>query len=235
MRQSGVYMRVDGLVFDKDGTLFSFHETWSAWAEGFLAELCAGDQTRMQVIAQVIGFDLGAKKFAKDSIVVADTPDQIAQVLLPYFDLSLPELVAYLNAQAALAPQFPAIALPPFLQALKAQGLKLGLATNDAESAALAHLDQAGIRGFFDYIVGYDTGHGSKPAPGQCQGFLAATGLAAARVAMVGDSVHDLVAGRAAGMQVVGVLTGVAGATELAPYADIILPDIGHLAEWIKG
>jgi phosphoglycolate phosphatase len=50
---------------------------------------------------------------------------------------------------------------------------------------------------------------------------------------MVGDSRHDLIAGRAAGMPVVAVLTGVAGADELAPVADAVLPDIGHLPDWI--
>jgi len=52
---------------------------------------------------------------------------------------------------------------------------------------------------------------------------------------MVGDSLHDLHAGRAAGMQCVAVLTGVAEAAELGPAADIVLPDIGHLAAWLRG
>jgi phosphoglycolate phosphatase len=50
---------------------------------------------------------------------------------------------------------------------------------------------------------------------------------------MVGDSRHDLMAGRAAGMRTVAVLTGIAEAPELAPLADAVLPDIGHLADWL--
>jgi phosphoglycolate phosphatase len=50
---------------------------------------------------------------------------------------------------------------------------------------------------------------------------------------MVGDSTHDLDAGRAAGMATVGVLTGLAGAADLAPHADAILPDIGALPGWL--
>ena len=52
---------------------------------------------------------------------------------------------------------------------------------------------------------------------------------------MVGDSLHDLHAGQAAGMRCVGVLTGVAGAEELQPFAEVVLPDIGYLADWIQG
>ena len=48
---------------------------------------------------------------------------------------------------------------------------------------------------------------------------------------MVGDSRHDLIAGRAAGMATLGVLTGVAGAEDLAPLADLVRPDIGHLPQ----
>ena len=58
-------------------------------------------------------------------------------------------------------------------------------------------------------------------------------GLAPERVVMVGDSTHDLVAGRRAGMQTLGVLTGMAGEEELAPLADAVLPDIGHIPAWL--
>ena len=68
-----------------------------------------------------------------------------------------------------------------------------------------------------------------------CLAFLRQTGLDPRRTAMVGDSRHDLQAGRAAGMRTVAVLTGIAKAPELAPLADVVLPDIGHLGAWIDG
>ena len=36
-------------------------------------------------------------------------------------------------------------------------------------------------------------------------------------------------------MQTVAVLTGLAEAAVLAPYADAVLPDIGHLPAWLAG
>ena len=63
--------------------------------------------------------------------------------------------------------------------------------------------------------------------------FAAQTGLDPARVLMVGDSLHDLMAGRAAGMRPVAVLTGIALAADLAPLAEVVLPDIGALPGWI--
>jgi phosphoglycolate phosphatase len=111
--------------------------------------------------------------------------------------------------------------------------LKLGLATNDTEAPARAHLAGAGVLDLFDFVAGCDSGWGGKPAPGQLLAFAGRVGVDPARSVMVGDSLHDLHAGRDAGMKRAAVLTGIAEAAELAPHADVVLPDISHLAAWI--
>ncbi|MEY8839934.1 HAD family hydrolase, partial [Cribrihabitans sp. XS_ASV171] len=169
-----------------------------------------------------------------DSVVIAATPAEIAEVLHPEMQhLSPVEIVDLLNDEAARVRQVEAVALDPFLRDLRARGLRLGVATNDAEAPALEHLGRAGVQGHFDFIAGFDSGHGAKPLPGQLLAFADHVGIAPERVAMVGDSLHDLVAGRAAGMATVGVLTGIADEAELAPQADAVLPDIGHLPRWL--
>ena len=85
----------------------------------------------------------------------------------------------------------------------------------------------------FDFVAGCDSGWGGKPAPGQLLAFAGRGGVDPSRVGMVGDSLHDLHAGLAAGMKRAAVLTGIAEAAELAPHADVVLPDIGHLGVWI--
>jgi len=64
-------------------------------------------------------------------------------------------------------------------------------------------------------------------------GFANAVELAPKHCVMVGDSRHDLGAGRAAGFYTVGVLTGYADTKDLADLADVVLPDIGHLPAWL--
>lgn len=223
-----------GVVFDKDGTLFDFHTTWEAWAAAFLLRAAGGDAVHAARAGAAIGFDLDRRAFAPDSVVIAGTPDEIAQDLAPHFSgMSAAQILTVLNDEAARAPQAEAVPLPPFLTGLRARGLKLGVATNDAEAPALAHLASAGVTDLFDFIAGSDSGHGAKPGPGQLLGFCKATGLAPADVIMVGDSLHDLRAGRAAGMRTLGVLTGMAESAVLAPYADAVLPDIGHIPAWL--
>ena len=51
---------------------------------------------------------------------------------------------------------------------------------------------------------------------------------------MVGDSLHDLDAGRAAGMRTVAVLTGIAPRERLAPHADVVLDTIDGLPGWVS-
>ncbi|KIC46142.1 phosphatase [Tateyamaria sp. ANG-S1] len=225
---------VRGVIFDKDGTLFDFSTTWEAWAAAFLRRAAKGDEALAERAGAAIGFDLLRARFARDSIVIAGTPTEIAAELAAHFpDLSPDDMILLLNQEASRAPQAEAVPLVPLLTALRERGLALGVATNDAETPARAHLAEAQVDGLFDFIAGSDSGYGGKPAPGQLLGFCAQTGLTPDTVVMVGDSTHDLMAGRAAGMRTLAVLTGLAPREVLAPFADAVLPDIGALPAWL--
>lgn len=228
------YIPVKGLCFDKDGTLFDFAATWEAWAKAFLRRATGGDERRAIMVGAAIGFDLVAGKFARDSLVIAGTPGEVTDALMPHFDdMSRTDLLEMLNEEAARAPQQPAVPLRPLLEGFRAQNLALGVATNDSETPARAHLGAAGITDLFDFIAGYDSGHGGKPAPGQLLAFAQAVNLLPEQIVMVGDSTHDLHAGRAAGMRTIGVLTGSAVTEQLAPFADVVLRDIGEIPAWL--
>ncbi|WP_171239775.1 HAD family hydrolase [Ruegeria sp. HKCCA5491] len=227
-------MPIDAILFDKDGTLFDFANTWGAFGLNVLLRLADGDNQRAAELGRIIGFDLESVTYSEDSIVIAGTVEEVADVLVPHLpDMEHEELIDLLNVESASAPQAPAVTLAPFLNGLRDAGLKLGVATNDGEMPALEHLASAGIREHFDFVAGYDSGHGYKPGPGQLLAFAAHVDVAPERVAMVGDSLHDLQAGRAAGMTTIGVLTGLAPAETLAPFADVVLPNIGHIPGWL--
>jgi phosphoglycolate phosphatase len=224
---------MDGVIFDKDGTLFDFRRSWGAWAAGLISTL-AEDAEHADRLAGAIGFDRLTGNFRSDSPVIAATAEDIAACLLPDLpQFGQAQLSARINALAESAPMTEAVPLRPTLTALRARGLSLGLATNDSEVPARAHLAAHGVADLFDFIAGYDSGHGAKPGPGMCLAFLRRTGADPSRVVMVGDSRHDLEAGRAAGLWTVAVLTGIARAEDLAPLADAVLPNIGALGAWI--
>ena len=61
------------------------------------------------------------------------------------------------------------------------------------------------------------------------EAFCRSLNLKPREVAMIGDSTHDLIAAKKAGLYAIGVLTGVAKRSELELYADKILKSIKDL------
>lgn len=228
--------KVDGLLFDKDGTLFEFHDTWNPWAYAVIAELSEGVENVAERLAAAMHYDLPARQFRPTSPIIAGTNREAAECVVSALpDRVVSEMEDFLAARAAVAPLSPPVPLDPFLGGLAAQGVRLGVMTNDAESVAHAQLGAAGVAQVFDFIAGSDSGYGAKPSPEPLLAFAQAVALAPERVAMVGDSTHDLIAGRAAGMVTIAVLTGTATTEDLAPHADAVFEDIGHIPSWIAG
>ena len=225
---------IKALLFDKDGTLFDFHATWGVWCAGFIKDVSKGDAGLATALAKAMDYDLENSAFLPSSVMITDSMDGIMDAVhsaLPHWDRDA--LTDYVIETGSKAPQSPVTDLGPLLARFRANGLKVGLATNDNEVAARAHLNSVSILDYFDFVSGCDSGFGAKPEPGMLHGFADAMGLDPSEIAMIGDSNHDLKAGRAAGMLTVGVLTGPAVADDLAPYADIILRDIGEIPEWL--
>ena len=227
---------VSGILFDKDGVLFDFQKTWGAWAARMIARFAGADAALSARLAQALDFDLATGLVRPGSFMIAGTSQAVADA----FAATLPgwpraEVDAILADGTATTPLVPAVALRPTFVGLRARGIAIGLATNDSERAALAHLGAAGVLDLFDFVAGADSGHGAKPAPGMCTAFAAHVGMAPDALVMVGDSTHDMHAGRAAGFTCVAVLTGVAVAADLAPHADAVLPDIAALEGWLDG
>ena len=92
--------QVRGVIFDKDGTLFDFATTWEAWAAAFLLRVTGGDRKQAAVIGRNIGFDLHTQSFARDSVVIAGTPIEIADALARHFpDRNRQDLLEMLNEE----------------------------------------------------------------------------------------------------------------------------------------
>jgi phosphoglycolate phosphatase len=225
---------IDGIVFDKDGTLFHFQATWGAWTEGFIADESRGDPALRDALAAALGYDLARRSFDPGSPVIAATTAEVAAAVLPLLPRDTAGTIrSRMDARAMAMRNVEATPLLPLFTTLRARGLRLGVATNDTEAPARAHLAAAGIAGLCDFVAGYDSGWGGKPAPGQLTAFARATGLDPAACAMVGDSLHDLHAARAAGMVAIGVLTGMADEATLDQAADVVLASIAELPAWL--
>ena len=228
-------MAIAGIIFDKDGTLFDFQATWAPGARRLVEELAGGDQSLAARLAAALGYNQAAERMAADSVMVAETPETVADALMAVMPAGADRrhLIGRLDAIGAETPQVPAVPLLPLLERLRGRGLRLACVTNDTEAVARAHLREAGIETRFEAVVGYDSGHGTKPDPDPLLAIAGLIGLVPEEMLMVGDSAHDMRAGKAAGMGCVAVLTGTADREMLEPLADAVLDDIGDLSDWI--
>ncbi|MFV0473871.1 MAG: HAD family hydrolase [Pikeienuella sp.] len=233
--------RIRGALFDKDGTLIDYAATWRGLVEEMLADYAGPDRALARALGRAIGFEVESGRFLPNSPVVAGSSAEVAALmaaLLP--EIPAAEIEDDANRRAAAigagddSGLRPAPSLRPTLERLSAMGLALGIATHDGEAAARAHARALGIDGLIRFFAGYDSGWGLKPGPGMPLAFCDAAGLKPAEMVMIGDSLHDLGAGRAAGAAAsIGVLTGPATEAELAPHADVVLGSVAELPDFL--
>ena len=228
-------MNIRGVIFDKDGTLFDFQSTWGIWTAQVLARIAGSDEALLQQLAEALGYDTQTRRVQPGSVIVAATPMDIAAVVKDCIPaLSQTQICDWLNEEAKTAPQVLVTDLHQLTAELRRINLGLCVMTNDAEAPARAHLASVQASDLFDFVIGSDSGFGAKPQAAPLLALADKMEIPAAACVMVGDSTHDLRAGRAAGMRAVAVLTGLAEADELAPLADAVLPDVSHLPAWIS-
>ena len=94
------------------------------------------------------------------------------------------------------------------LEHLRARGLPLACVTNKAEAFALPLLEATKLAPFFRLVVAGDTLPEKKPHPAPLLHVAGRFGVDPSRLLMVGDSVNDVRAARAAGCPVVCVPYG---------------------------
>jgi len=91
---------------------------------------------------------------------------------------------------------------------LHRSGLRLGVATSKAQAGAIAQLEAAGIAPYFEVVAGYDAVARPKPEPDLALHVLERLGKRADAAVLVGDTTHDLLMARAAGLRAVAVTYG---------------------------
>lgn len=103
------------------------------------------------------------------------------------------------------------------IRELRARGHEIGVVTSKSESLALRGLACVGIARYMDTIVGCDGCTRHKPDPEPVRLALHRLACDPADAVFVGDSVHDAIAGNAAGVTTMAALWGPFGKDDLAP------------------
>jgi pyrophosphatase PpaX len=116
------------------------------------------------------------------------------------------------------------------VQGLRAAGHPIGVVTAKLAAGAERTLRHVGLLELVDVVVAADTVARSKPDPMPVRFALSRLDRAPGEAVMIGDSPHDLVAGRGAGTVTVGVCWGAASREVLAPLADHLVTGMAELA-----
>ncbi|MFS2153115.1 HAD family hydrolase [Rhizobium sp. Rhizsp42] len=224
---------IKGILFDKDGTLLDYDESWLP-VNRELARIAAKDDAALaDRLLLACGMDPVTGHIVPDSLLAAGNTRQISEGLVAAGStVPVDELTVRLDELFAHAADFsvPVTDLAAFFARLHARGFKLGVASSDNERSIRQTAKRFGFADYIDYVAGYDSGHGTKPEPGMVLGFCAATGLDPSEVAVVGDNNHDLHMGRNAKVGLtVAVLTGTGSRESLAAASDHCLNDITEL------
>lgn len=236
----GRAVEIKGVLFDKDGTLFDFHRSWTSVFGEAANQLACGDEALARHLMVAAGYDVSAGRIAAGSIFAAGDTQDLADAWRPHLAAwGNDDLVRWLDALfAAMGPDasVPVTDLAVLFGELRARGLALGVATNDSYTSAIAAVERFGFGPHLSFCCGYDSGHGAKPGPGMAQAFCRETGLEGSSVAVVGDNTHDLEMARAAGAGLaIGVLTGSSGRDDLMPFADMVIDSIAVLPDNLEG
>jgi HAD superfamily hydrolase (TIGR01509 family) len=117
------------------------------------------------------------------------------------------------------------------------QKAKLALITmrNVPQAAVTKELQNFGLAQYFTYIITAQDTHKPKPSPEALIKTLKAINVQACDCLIVGDSVIDIKAGKAAGAKTAAVLSGLYSQQELAKLnPDLILKDATQLPNFIE-
>jgi phosphoglycolate phosphatase len=232
-------MSYRGILFDKDGTLLDFNRTWLPIYLYAANEFAAGDAALAGQLLSRHGFDPGRQRFAGGSLLAAGNNHQIAEAWAVHLQqpgqstaISI-RLNEIFRDQGALQAT-PVERLAVTLRRLKQSGMSLGVATADSHQGIINTLQAFDVLQEFDFLAGYDSGHGVKPDAGMVLAFCRQMGLSPAEVVVVGDNRHDIEMGRNAGVGLcIGVLTGTSERGELETIADAVLDDIASLPGYL--
>jgi pyrophosphatase PpaX len=218
---------VDAVLFDLDGTLVDTIPLILACYEHTLVTHVPGYDPGRRVILRNLGRSLDDILFdyaqAAGKADPASTSQEMMRTYRAFQKVHLPLLIRpYPGIREALA-------------AFHARGLTLGVVTSKVEWAARETYERYGLGEFLSVQVFHDDTERHKPDPEPLLLAAGRGGLDVARTVYVGDAVHDMAAGKAAGMRTIGALWGpsgreelsAAGADELAEKPEELLQIIG--------
>ncbi|MBE3142878.1 MAG: HAD-IA family hydrolase [Planctomycetes bacterium] len=216
--------RIQAICFDIDGTLSDTDDQWVSQVE-----------KRLKLLRPFFPHQ-DVRPFARWLVMGLESPGNFMFWLLDWLHLD-EKLDSFYNFIVKRRPSYrsPAFWLIPqtkeMLVILKQRYL-LAIVSGRGEESTQAFLDQYELRPLFSAVATAYTCEYCKPYPHSVLWVAQQLGIPPTNCLMVGDTTVDIRAGKAAGAQTAGVLSGFGHARDLRRAgADLILPSAADLLE----
>jgi pyrophosphatase PpaX len=209
---------VRGILFDLDGTLIDTEELILSSAR-HATRLVLGEALPDDVLRHNIGVPLRTQmgEYAPGHV------DELLAAYREHNDRVHDDLIReYPGTERAL-------------EALQAACNMMGVVTSKSRSVAQRGLDYFGLGRFFEFVVGYEDTTIHKPQAEPVLEGARRLGMGVDRCMYVGDSPHDMAAGKAAGAITVAALWGPFPRRVLEPGPDYAIADLHDLVDLLGG
>jgi len=247
--------RPELIIFDKDGTLVDFNQSWGTWCVNF-AKLLAKEANLQDIdddIYEMMGFDFeNFKLFGEGSLLAWATYPEMRLYTRDYLirkhNFALQEINDILDRVFAVCDEGKGLCqglgdIFALFETITNNGIKVAVVTSDNRKSAEIELEEMKVMDFVSTLVcGDDEGiTRGKPAPYPLWKACETLNIAPSRTWMVGDTRADLRSGRSAGCaKVFGVTSGVGTAEELRSSFkqicsnDYIIPSVMYFQEMFE-
>jgi HAD superfamily hydrolase (TIGR01549 family) len=216
-------LRADAVMFDLDGTLIDSTEVYFRIVEVVLDRLGMPPVARRTILDATLEGD-----FDWYRVLPPDTSESRESLIGRGWALVQEIYPDMFENGVSLVP-----GAVETVNSIAAGGMKLGIVTStprDNMAAKIRLLKQGGIFDLIGSVITSDDAPRKKPAPDPLIACGRRLEVAASKNVYVGDTRVDILAGRAAGMNTVGVLTGFDDRAVLeSAHPDVILPSVADL------
>jgi phosphoglycolate phosphatase len=226
---------VDAIVFDKDGTLMDLDAAWAPAAKQWVELAAAGDTGLQERLKLELGVAADGSLLDGGSMAT-EMMGQIASRTQAVLAEVVSEGEAILRVEeAALTIGELEIAVEPIGDVLGAMerlgdaGFVLAIASSDDTDQIFEDLAALGVVDLIAAVAGGDGPWDPKPDPGCLLALADGLSIDPGRMLMIGDSMTDVGAARAAGLPGVVGVSRADGTCSIAAMVDAVIASIDEL------
>lgn len=236
---------IDGILFDKDGTLIKFSSLWVSWARRLVDAIASKADMNLaekHELAEGIGFHYTHRTWDLQGPLCIGSPDDLMTIGalylykkgFPWNEASEKVRIAFQDMKRAdddwKKSIEPLEGLLNLLKKAHKKSLMLGVVTSDHRDNACKHLKELQIDHYFKSILGDDLVERGKPFPDMAYKSCVELGIQPERALMIGDSNGDMIMGKKSNMLAsIGITSEIDNTSGHLKDADHVIEDYNSI------